>query len=223
VTDRDDYRPAYLVFEGMDGSGKSTLSKAVTEQLPWRTTPLHLCFPSKDGAVGQLIRRAFVREVSFGSPDYPMIAGHVFGYLMVADALDREPVVLDALRLEKRPVIADRHPTVSGWVYQRETMKLDTLIAMQQRQLFTVPIVTYVLDVPAEVAIERMQQRGEIRNSIFEQDGVAYVRRLRGRYLAYATMHPDVVVLDATKSIEELLAEVKEHLNGHTNEFKVFA
>lgn len=220
------YSRVQIVVEGMDGTGKSTLSKLVAEQLPWKKPPFHTCFPSKDGPVGQLIRRGFSGEVKFGKRDFFGSEGRVYGHLMIADGIDRAPV-LDAHLETGTSVVLDRHPAVSGWAYQTEHMTLRELHAMQgfsdSLAIRGGSTVTFILDVPAGVAVERMRQRGEIRNPIFEQDGVAYVERLRQRYLAYPAMHDHacVRVLDATRPLDELLAQVKTAVDGER--YTVFA
>lgn len=210
-----DPRPVLVVFEGTDGSGKSTLSKVVAEQrlYRWARPPVHMAFPSKDGEVGKLIRRAFAREVVLGDGIVDGTQDRVFGYLMVADLVDRSHLIRRHLTA-RTSVVCDRYATVSGWAYQLNCMSVDELLAVQQRARLVRPDVVFLLDVPPAVAVERMRQRGEIKNPIFERDGFAYVEGLRRRYLAYASLHDEVVVvLDGTRSVDDLHVEVLDHLS----------
>jgi len=200
-----------IVFEGMDGTGKTTLSKTMVERYsPSRKPPVLMVYPSHDGEVGKLIRRVFSGEARLGNGAHPD-QDRVLGYLMVADGLDREHLVRDHLATDTT-VICDRHPTVSGWIYQRECWTIDRILAVQQRDQFVQPTVTFIVDVPPDVAMERMRQRGGSRNPIYEKDGFGYVSRLRSRYLAFAAMHDNVLVLDGTKPIDELVDLVHSHL-----------
>lgn len=200
-----------IVFEGMDGSGKSTLSKNVVEQLRWVGERKHFAFPSKDGEVGKLIRKSFTREVTLGDGLLDGTQDRVLGYLMAADGVDREHLVLGHIA-DGTSVVCDRHPTVSGWVYQRGCMTTDELLAIQQRQWFRRPDITFVLDVPATTAAVRIDVRNEAKNPIFERSDRAYIEKLRQRYMAYAAMHDDVVVLDGMLSPDELLKQTADHL-----------
>jgi dTMP kinase len=201
-----------IVFEGMDGSGKSTLSKAVAERLSWRRLPHHRAYPSKDGEVGKLIRRGFAREVKFGDDQDDGSRDRVFGYLMIADGVDREYSLLGHLA-DRTTVICDRHPVVSGWVYQTTCMPVDELLAIQQREWFRAPDITFIIDVSVHTALERMHARLEANNPIFERNTEDYVDGLRIRYQAYAAMHSnDVIVLDGELSLDDLLEEVQSHL-----------
>ena len=196
----------------MDGAGKSTLSKLVVDKLAWEKPPQLMVYPSHDGPVGQLIRKVFSREVVFADACHGT-QDRVLGYLMTADGIDREDKLREHLA-NGTPVVCDRHTIVSAWAYQTECMSIDELMRMQNREQFMQPDVTFIVDVPAELAIERMRQRGEIRNPIYERDGIDYVDRLRRRYLAFAVMHPDVVVLDGQLSTDALLLIVDVQLRA---------
>lgn len=206
--------PIYLVFEGVDGAGKSTLAKAVAEKIPWPKKPAFFAFPSHSGEVGKLIRRSFSGEVRFGD-DHPGPAPYtrdrVLGYLMIADGLDREHEIRKCLA-RRTSVVCDRHPVVSSWVYQAECWRVDVLTAVVQRWQFQPPHATIILDVPAEVAVERMKKRGIENNPIYEQGGVERFELRRRRYAAYAAMHENVAILDGTKTTDELLEHLTEQL-----------
>lgn len=206
--------PVYLVFEGVDGSGKSTLAKAVVERVAWQKRPALFAFPSSSGEVGKLVRRAFAGEVKLGDGHpgpAPYTRDRVLGYLMLADGLDREHEIRKCLAA-RTSVICDRHPLSSGWVYQSECWRTDVLTSIQQRWQFVPPHATIVLDVPAEVAVERMRKRGVERNPIYEAGGVELFELRRRRYAAYAAMHDNVAILDGTKTTDELVEHLTEQL-----------
>lgn len=205
--------PVYLVFEGVDGSGKSTLAKAVCEQIAFQKKPAFFAFPSSSGEVGKLIRRAFSGDVVLGDGQpggAPNTRDRVLGYLMVADGLEREHEIRRCIA-RRTSVVCDRHPIVSGWVYQRSCWPVDTILAIQQRWQFHPPHATFVLDLPAEVAIERMKKRGPL-NPIYERDGVDHVNTMRERYVAYTAMHDNTRILDGTKTTDQLVDHVREQL-----------
>lgn len=209
-------RGLYVVFEGPDGSGKSTLSKsfaAAIQNLAQEGTVTHIAFPSHFGEVGKLIRRSFTKEVE--------LSEEVLGYLMIADGHDRcDKVIYPALE-RGDTVICDRHPLVSAWAYQAEVFTHDEIVALQQRHRFMEPDITFILDVPPDVAAERIKARHGLQNLIYEKDDDGYRFRLRHRYSGYAALNPNTVILDATESPDQLLQScvdlMMKHFSWSTN------
>lgn len=182
-----------ITIEGPDFSGKTSLTKFLAEALGAAL----LVFPTQDGEVGKLIRRAFASEIK--------LSPQTLGYLMVADGLDQEARIKELL--ENQPVVMDRHTTVSGWVYQTAVYSVDAVLAIQQRGQFRTPDVVFVLDVPEEVTLARMESRAAL-NPLYEKKDLAHLTTMRRRYLAYHFMHANTILLDGTKSVEELAETV---------------
>ena len=189
--------PKYFVFEGPDGSGKSTLSKMFIDALVPFCSVASCAFPTKLTAPGKLIRQQFAGEVE--------ISERAMGYLMLADMVDYEPVIREALAT--RYVVSDRHTLISGTVYQTEVFGLDEILAIQQRQQFTPPDRVFILDVPTAVSAARLSERTEKRNELYEKVDPTFQERIRQKYLAYAIHHPhQCTILDGTRPLEENLA-----------------
>ena len=188
-----------IIIEGMDGTGKSTLAKALSEKLN-----AHLvAMPSHDGEAGKLIRRCFTGEAKLD--DRAMLP------LFVADAVDREPVLIQ-MQTEK-DVVLDRHTMVSAWAYQMEHHTVSRVDAMTQPEAFGTPFVIFILDLEPEAALERQRARtGKAVDVLYEKDDLEYVSRLRQRYIAYAMMHERSMILDASYSTEELVDVILDAL-----------
>lgn len=129
---------------------------------------------------------------------------------MVADGLDREHEIRSCIA-RRTSVICARHPLVSGWVYQRECWMPDAILAVQQRWQFHPAHATFILDVPEEVALERMKKRGAL-NPIYEKDDKVRAGRMRERYIAYSAMHDNCAVLNGMRTTEELVEHVRQQL-----------
>jgi dTMP kinase len=194
----------FLAFEGPDGSGKSTLSRAVAETLHKQgvtTDRIYTCnFPSSMSAPGQMIRRVFSK--------HEHVSARGMAYLLVADRVERDPD-LQAAYDRGCYIIADRLVEVSGLVYQAEEYPVEAIYAFQQRVQFLRPDRVYIIDIPPEVMEERFAKRAETRNELYEKKDRAYQQRLRARYLAYAYQHFDnTVLLDGTLPTDKLLDQV---------------
>ena len=79
IQDKNGTRGLYVVFEGPDGSGKSTLSRLFVDALrgvAHEEDVVLQAFPTRDGEVGKLIRRTFSQAASrvTHSPDAPTSA-----------------------------------------------------------------------------------------------------------------------------------------------------
>lgn len=190
-----------IVIEGIDGSGKSSLAEALADSLGG-----HLyVFPSHTGAVGKLIRETFAGQAQV----HPLAMQHLF----IADALDFDSEV--AARVSRgETVIMDRHPTVSGWVYQSERVPIDLVLQICLTNCFTPPDLTVILDVPAKVAVERLRARGRHTrtNAANEDASLDVIDGRRSRYMAYNVMHPKCHLLDGQKPVIDGVGYVQSRL-----------
>ena|SRR3990167_318603 len=189
----------YIVFEGVDGSGKTTLMRAVNAALEARgDKTLAMAFPSHNGAAGKLIRQVFA--------DPQMLDHKAMMFLFIADAVDQEPVVRAAYERGEH-VLLDRHTQYSAQVYQSEIHGLAMVDAVTPHAYFQTPDAVFVVDVSPEVAINRMMDRakatGAARNTLYEKYDHAYLERQRHTYLNVVAAEEEIVhVLDGTHTIE---------------------
>lgn len=173
----------YICIEGIDGSGKSTLTQVLADHL-WAKA---FQFPS-DNLIGGLIRMGLRGETDLDKRTYL--------YLFAADGLQQDRAIryyLDA----GTSVVCDRHPTLSGKVYQPDhhdpgvvkqvgdCADLDGLLA---------PDLLFFLDVPPEVSLQRMQERNKYKDVVFETDQVDKMSTLRKRYLKVAEQARGIVL-----------------------------
>lgn len=169
-----------IVFEGLDGSGKTTLAGAVAEDLEGRQWDVaRFAFPSK-GPIGKLVRECFAGK--------QQISPVAYQHLMVADALDCENRIRQQLD-SHRTVIVDRHPTISGMVYQVETYNLNVVMSTNVPYMFTPPSLVVLVDIPADEAMRRINARGGA-DSRYESASLSTMHERRSRYVACMTLLP---------------------------------
>ncbi len=136
-------RPLFVVFEGLDGTGKSTLASVVAKQLGAEllSTP-----PAELGGV-----RPVVDELYRGHP----VASQQFYASTLAFASDRAREAL----ARSESVVVDRY-VLSTLVYDAlrpGAVPLDTIV-----ETLAVPDVTVFVKVPEEVRRERLASRGNL-------------------------------------------------------------
>lgn len=198
-----------VLFEGMDGSGKSTVLKAVAFALEEQGQVVaEHAFPSHTGPIGR-----FIRDELFTGKQ--KVEESAMLYLMQADGLDRDPKVAD-LDEESNYVLLDRHPTVSAWAYQLDEHLVSTLATAASPTNYEVyPAIIFIVDVPAEVSMERRKKRGEPTNELFEKD-LERANVIRSRYAGFAGMNSGygpVMMIDGTLPVDELVSLVLETLD----------
>jgi dTMP kinase len=199
-------RGRYLCFEGGHASGKSSLSAAVVAEFGCRNhRAMHVTFPSDRSFPGRLIRSYLKGDAMPANPKSLL-------YLYAADGYDVDPwmrAVIDG----GSQVVADRHPIYSGRIYQLEHHPAWHIESVYATAELLVPDVLFVVDVPPEVAIERMQQREKYKAKIFETSDVEKMEVYRQRYLELAAMAVDrrlarrCHVLDGTYPMGDLVAD----------------
>ena len=193
-----------VLFEGMDGTGKSTLVRSVATALDAKGKTVRIqAFPSKDSPIGQFIREAiFSGEVQVD--ERAMLP------LMVADAFDCD-ARLTKWNKEFDFVLLDRHSIISAWAYQIGPHMPAEVAAFSRPELFdSLPSAIFLLDAPAEVVIERQEKRGGASNPLYEK-GLEYAKTLRNRYLAISTIfegNAPIVLIDATQTPATLTERV---------------
>ena len=155
-------RGAFIVVEGIDGSGSTTQAKRLVERLERASVPaLFTCEPST-GNVGALIRSALEHRLQ-GDTGEPIVLDWVtLALLFAADRADHVHRTVNPALLAGRSVVSDRYD-LSSLAYQSVTSGSAALVLPWIRALNSRvirPDLTIVVDVTAATAARRRQQRG---------------------------------------------------------------
>ncbi|HUP12154.1 MAG TPA: dTMP kinase [Niastella sp.] len=174
----------FIALEGIDGSGKSTQTKLLTEQLAARGHQVYSTFEPTNNQIGKLIR-----EILRGNAkaDHRVIAG-----LFVADRLDHllneEYGIVKKLE-EGYTVIMDRY-LFSSYAYQGAHMNIDWVIqanAMSAEILR--PDVNIFIDVSPEVSMHRVHTN---RESVELFETLDSLKMVRSKYMEAFEKQKDV-------------------------------
>jgi len=187
----------FIVFEGIDGSGKTTQLHRIDEALRGMGIPtLVTCEPS-DGETGKRIRRCLRGEEKAD--------GRLIGELFAEDRLEHAKklrAVLDGGTW----VLCDRY-FLSSLAYQGECMTAEDLTEINKAALdILTPSLTLYFHITPEAAAERMNKRGEARE-IFEK--LDYQRGVYKRYadaVRARTVTDNIETVDASAD-EETVAK----------------
>lgn len=180
----------FIVFEGVEGAGKSTQVRLVSGWLRAAGVP-HVTAREPGGTpVGEAIRQILLDR---GELDVP--AETELLLMLAARAAFVRDVVRPALD-EGRVVVADRFD-LSTFAYQGFGRGL-ALDGVRRLNAFAtgglVPDLYVLLDLPVDEGSRRQEREGKTRDRI-EREGEAFLERVRQGYaeLAAATGHARVV------------------------------
>lgn len=191
----------FIVFEGIDGSGKSTHARLLKERLFAEGIDVYSTREPSDGEAGVLLRRCLT-----GASDMPekAIAG-----LFMADRIDHILRPQDGLlaRLERgQTVLCDRY-YFSSFAYNSLFAPMEWVIEINRVALDSLrPDLTLFLDIPPESFVSRITDRGERER----YEKLETLGRVRDNYLkAFASLPEEkVAVVDNTRPIEVVAEEV---------------
>lgn len=193
----------FITFEGGDGSGKSTLSKALYETLRQKNYATILTREPGGTPFAEKVRSLFLEggfHLSSRSELLAVLAArsdHVDK--VIAPALSRGDVVL-----------CDRFID-STVVYQGYAAHQDAL-KVQEMAFLAVPLMpdlTFVLDLEVVASEPRRKKRGGGELDKMEQQERDFHERTRAGFIEMARLNPQrIVLLDASLPIETLLSSV---------------
>jgi dTMP kinase len=193
----------FIALEGIDGSGKSTQTKLLTQQLMNQGHKVYSTFEPTDNQIGKLIR-----DILKGNAraDHRIIAG-----LFVADRLDHllnEEYGLVKKLAEGFTVITDRY-CFSSYAYQGTHMNMDWVIqanAMSAEILR--PDVNIFIDVSPEISMQRLHAN---RDNIELFETLENLKQVRAKYMeAFEKLKAveNIFTVDGNRTPELIAADI---------------
>ena len=189
-------RGLFLVFEGIDASGKSTHARRVAAE-----RGALFAFEPGDTAMGAELRRWVLDAQTSMTPTTESL-------LMLTDRSHHAATVIEPALANGRDVVCDRY-YASTLAYQGYGRGVD-LSELRSATALAIgscrPDVTILLDITLEVAEERRVRNHEDR---FESADLAFHERVRAGYLDLAAQSEDRwVVVDGAASEEEVARRI---------------
>ena len=197
----------FITFEGGEGSGKTVQTRALYRRLSRLAIPVLLTHEPGGTASGERIARLVKWSHNAGiSPLAELLLFNASRAQLV------EEIIKPALKSGK-VVICDRYAD-STIAYQGYGRGLDLEMVRAANNTATrglEPGLTILLDIPFKAGIARKANRKRDR---FEQEDIAFHRRVRAGYLKLAAEEPERwLVIDATQSIEKIKEVIWERVS----------
>lgn len=190
----------FIVFEGIDGSGKSTVAKACLPLLGEATAVL--TEEPTNSWLGDAVRR------SHKLGENPVTEA----FLFMADRASHVEEIREWLS-DGRSVVCDRyyHSTVAyqsaAMMEEYDSDPFDWLLDINRR-ISIEPDIVFLLDIAPEAALSRVNRRGE--QSKFERRD--FLERVAENYRRLASASGNVITVDASKPLTEVLSEISQRL-----------
>ena len=183
----------FVTFEGIDGSGKSTISKRVYEKMIAKGYRVFHTFEPTDSSIGKFVQECIRTQSDPFVTSFTFIADRIQHCKQIKQWLDEENIVL-----------CDRYAE-STYAYQGT--QLESQIKDPIRWLrelsegrILVPDRTFLFVIDPSVSLARIQHRTELipfeRVSFLEKVHAKYLKVCRGKRFLH---------LDATRSIDDLV------------------
>ncbi|MFH1729263.1 MAG: dTMP kinase [Pseudomonadota bacterium] len=204
--------PLFITFEGVEGSGKSTIIKKISKFLSDNSIKNTLTLEPGGTPLGDLIREILLKkeEVAIGSKAELML-------FLASRVQHIEEKIIPSLN-NGITVLCDRYHD-SSLVYQGIARNLGFSFVEKMNKEATgdyKPVLTFLLDVDAEEGLKRISTRKELDR--LDKAGTEFHLKVRDGFLAQAKAEPERIhVVDTTFGIQDTVDRVIELLKKLTD------
>ncbi|HIX01412.1 MAG TPA: dTMP kinase [Candidatus Ligilactobacillus excrementigallinarum] len=197
----------FITFEGLDGSGKTTIIWKVIEFLNQTVMKDQFIYTREPG--GNRISEA-IREIILSKQNTAMDARTEALLYAAARRQHLVETVLPALDAGQL-VLSDRYVD-SSLVYQGAGREIGMQKIAAINEFATdglTPDLTIYFEVEPQVGLARIQQNRQDEVNRLDEEQIDFYERVHSGYLKLAQENPNrIKVVDASRSIEEVKAEV---------------
>lgn len=197
----------FISFEGTEGVGKTTLIRKIYDYFLSQGKEVVLSREPGGTPMAEQIR-ALLLAVNH---DEKMCNDTELLLMYAARAQHLDQVILPALQAGKI-VLCDRFSDAS-FAYQCAGRGLseEKLQLLNANFVSRMPDITFWLDAPIELGMDRARARGALDR--FEQEKVTFFEKVRGGYATLAERHPERLKrLDASQSPEQVFKQALAYL-----------
>ncbi len=206
----------FVTFEGIEGCGKTTQIKRFADTLKRQGIPLVTTFEPGGTRIGNDIRRILLDT---RNEDLTPLTELI---LYAADRAQHIEEVIKPALDRGEWVICDRFVDAT-LAYQgaarSQDMRLIQILNEESTRGIS-PDMTFLLDCPVEMGLERAMKRNEALShqgqDRFEKETLDFHSKVRKGYLDLANEHTErFVIIDASLSMDAMEKEIFKHIEPH--------
>jgi dTMP kinase len=209
----------FITFEGIEGCGKTTQMKILSEHLAEKGFPVVITREPGGCPISLKIRDILLDAVN--SNMVPLAELFLYAAARAQHVAEIIHPALDSGKI----VLCDRF-TDATTAYQGFGRELDLTLIEELNRLATgrlQPDVTILIDCPVEIglgrALSRIDATAGAREERFELESFQFHRKVRAGYLRLAAENPQrFIVIDGNRSMEDVEAAVREAVLSRLSE-----
>jgi dTMP kinase len=191
-----------IVFEGIDGSGKTSLSRMFHSYLLENGVPAVWLREPTDSPLGEKIRRIAQEKESISIQEE-------LEYFLKDRRWDVENNILPALRSGKT-VVLDRYYYSNACYQGARGLDMDAILSMN-RQFAPEADLVFIIDVDVDRALARISSTRQEVAKLFEKKD--FLKKVRANYLALAGAN--LVRIDGNPDLKIVMADVIRLYSEH--------
>jgi len=197
----------FIAFEGIDGSGKSTQLNLLSQYLKSKGKKVLNIREPGGTILGEKIREILLdNNLNINKRSELLL-------FLASRAQLVEEVIKPHL---KRGffVLADRFSD-SSIAYQggARNIGVETVSTLNDFATDNIyPDIVFYIDIPTKIAMERLKDKNLDR---LEKEGQIFLEKVRNTYLKLSKLRDNFFIIDGTKSIDNVFAEIKSIVEKH--------
>ena len=194
----EEMKGKFIAFEGLDGSGLTTQSMMLRNYLLEKGINVVLTKEETDGLIGGLIKSCLRKEWKTD----PLTVQLLF----VADRNHHLKSGIEPALKQGKVVITDRY-VLSTLAFGGIDIDMEFLKILNSK--FRAPDYTFIIDVPAEVCLERIK-KSRFGVELFEEKGK--LEKIRKNYHNLKDYFPNTYIIDGNREREKVFEDIKRIL-----------
>ncbi len=201
----------FITIEGIEGAGKSLLIKKLEKNFKENGKDVIVTREPGGSSLGLKLRPLLLSEKG------EKICNRAELFLFLADRVEHVEKVIKPALAEGKIVVCDRY-THSTLAYQGYARDLDIARLKEFNDFASsglAPNISFLLDLPIEIGLKRAKKRNDATQNDegkFEALDTSFHEKVRNGFLQMAKEEENFIVIDATKSPEDVFNSVWEKL-----------
>jgi len=193
-------RGRFIVFEGLDGSGKTT---AIESLVPFLNDAYITREPS-DGHVGQLIRKALTKQITL----HP----ETFALLFAGDRYEHIQNEILPMLEKGRDVLCDRY-YFSNLAYQGDVVDAEKILNFNSLATDCIrPDYVFFVDTPPDECLRRIQQGRECTEHFEKLDNLTSLQKLYNEAFERLEEQENLIRIDGMQTPQAIVDAIYQHL-----------
>ncbi|PPI88775.1 dTMP kinase [Candidatus Pantoea edessiphila] len=196
----------FIAIEGLEGAGKTTVCNFIAKILKERGIKNENIIITREPGGTQIAE--YLRHLIKKKTKERMLNKTELLIMYAARVQVVENIIKPALKSGKW-VIGDRH-NLSSKAYQGGGRQLGSKLINQLSHMILGdfhPDITFYLDITPDICLQRLKIRSDLDR--IELESLKFFERTRNYYLKITKKDNNIVLIDATKSLNEVIQDLK--------------